>query len=464
MLGWHLTKGTEWVAHISQSQNNTAPQKMVAYPSPKQAWFVLGILVIGSLVAFVDRQVVAIVVEPMKADLGVGDTQIGWLYGVFSVFYAIAAVPIAWLADHKSRKHLIAAGIFLWSFMTIACGLTRQFWFVLLARVGVGVGEATLTPATTSLIGDYFPRHQIPLALSIFQTGAIMGSGLAFIIGGYVLGIVQDANPMVLPVVGELQPWQQTFVYVGLPGFALAVLFLFIREPRRRPVVGREQSEGASFAEVREFYKQNLPTLALHHFGFLSLVLMGYAFVFWSVTYFVRVHGIDAATASQTFGWIFLIAGPIGPIVVAFLARKLYESGRYDANILAGLIGGCLAIPVIVIIQFAPSATWAFIMYAPALMLINSPFGIAAAALPMITPAHMRAQVAAIYMLIGSLGMMIGPPLAGAFNEFVFPGPEGVRYSMMTLTCVFGLIGVSLLWLCRKHYAESLRRAEALEA
>src|SRR5690606_27113734 len=113
----------------------------------------------------------------------------------FALFYALAALPLAWLADHGSRKRIIAAGVFVWSLMTMACGLSRSFWLVLLARIGVGVGEATLTPATTSLVGDYFPRSQIPLALSVYQTGAIMGSGIAFIIGGTVLDLVQQGDP-----------------------------------------------------------------------------------------------------------------------------------------------------------------------------------------------------------------------------------------------------------------------------
>lgn len=431
----------------------------------------LALLLIGSLVAFVDRQVVAIVVGPMSRDLGIGDAQIGWLYGIFALFYAIAGVPIAWLADRYSRKWLIAIGVFLWSLMTIACGVTRNFWEILLARVGVGVGEASITPATVSMVGDLFPREQIPLALSIYQTGAIIGSGLAFVIGGVVLGIVEQAEPLVLPIVGALQPWQQTFVYVGLPGFVLAVVILMLREPARRhlptnpatPIPDSNKSGGAprGFAELRTFYRRHWQTLTLHHLGFLSLALMGYAFVFWTVTYFVRVHGLGAADASQTFGWIFLVAGPMGPILAALLAQRLSKAGRADANIIAGMVGGLLALPVIVAIQFAPSALVAFILYVPAMMLVNSPFGIANAALPLIAPAQLRAQVAAVNMLVGAVGMMLGPPLAGYFNEQVFPGPGGVRYSLLTLTCIFGFLGVGLLWFCRPYYARSLREAEA---
>lgn len=482
-----------------KGQGSSAP-----YPSRRYAWFVVAVLVVAALVAFIDRQVVAIVVDPMKADLGVGDAQIGWLYGVFAIFYALAALPIAWLADRKSRKAIIALGIFFWSLMTMACGLSRAFWHVLLARIGVGVGEATLSPATTSLIGDLFPRQQVPLAMSVFQMGPIMGSGIAFIIGGYVLGLVEQAAPLVLPFFGPLAPWQQTFFYLGAPGLLVALLFALLREPARRqrgtqgvkstvgdnaasvlkpaasevPTVGMNSAadaqteadlpaDGAAagagfhgFGEIVQFYRQHLATLALHHLGFLSLVLAGYAFVFWTVSFFVRVHGYEASEASLIFGWIFLIAGPLGPIAVALLARRLSDAGRRDANILAGMVGGFGAIVTILIIQFAPNALWAFVLYAPAMMLINSPFGIAAGALPVITPPHLRAQVAAIYLFVSALGMLLGPPITGAFNEWVFPQAEGVRYSLVTVSSIFGVIGLILLQFARKPYAASLAAAD----
>ena len=417
------------------------------------------ILILASLIAFIDRQVVAIVVGPMQQDLGVGDTEIGWLYGVFALFYAMAAIPIAQLADKKNRAHIIAIGIFLWSLMTIACGLTRNYWQILLARIGVGVGEATLSPSTTSLIGDYFPRKDVPLALSIFQIGPIIGTGIAFIIGGIVLDIVQQADPLTLPLIGELKPWQQTFVYVGIPGMFLAAFFLVIREPIRRPSL--VSSDKSDLAQLLSFYGANAKTLTFHHLGFVSLVLTGYAFVFWTVTFFVRVHGVPAAEASQVFGWIFVIFGPMGPLLIAYIARRLTDRGYHDANITAGMIGGIITIPSVLLIQVAPNAFWAYVFYAPALLAVNSPFGIAAGALPVITPPHLRARVAAVNMLVGSLGMMFGPPLAGAFNEYIFPGDQGVRYSMITMTCFFGILGVVLLWFGRKPYAESMKAAES---
>lgn len=426
------------------------------FPRPIIGWSVLALLVLASLVSFVDRQVVAIVVEPMKRDLELSDSEIGWLYGIFAVFYAMAALPIAWLADNRNRTVIISLGIGFWSAMTAACGVAQNFWQVLLARMGVGVGEATLTPATNSLLGDYFPRERLPLAMSIYQLGPILGSGIAFVIGGVVLNLVHGLPPMTIPGIGTLHPWQQTFVYLGAPGILLALAFLLMPEPARMvPPSGTRMA----FGEVALFYRQNTKTLTYHHLGFLFLNLMGYAFVFWTVSFFVRVHHLEAADASQTFGWIFAVFGAMGPLVIAWLGRALARRGRDDANITAGMIGGALAIPAILAVQFAPDPTTAFILYAPAMLLINSPFGIAAGALPVIAPPTIRAQVAAINMLVGSFGMMLGPPLAGYFNTAVFPGPEGVRYSIITLVLFFGILGCSLLWLGRTHYAESYRRA-----
>ena len=430
------------------------------YPNRKYAWFVVFVLILASLIAFIDRQVVAIVVGPMQEDLGVGDTEIGWLYGVFALFYAVAALPIATLADMKSRKTIIAVGIALWSLLTIACGLARNYWQIFFARMGVGIGEATLNPSTTSLIGDFFPRKDVPLALSIFQIGPIVGTGIAFIIGGMVLEIVQQAEPLTLPLIGALKPWQQTFVYVGAPGILLAGLFLFIREPVRR-VSNEPEIAQTGIGQLIHFYRTNASTLLWHHLGFVSLILTGYAFVFWSVTFFVRIHGVPAAEASQIFGWIFVIFGPMGPLIVAYIAAELKRRGHHDANITAGMIGGIATIPCVLLIQIAPSATWAYILYAPALLAVNSPFGIAAGALPVITPPHLRARVAAVYMFAGAVGMMFGPPLAGAFNEYLFPGAEGVRYSMIIMTCCFGFLGVLFLWFARKPYAASIQSADA---
>jgi MFS family permease len=428
---------------------------------PAYAWLVVAVLVVASLVAYIDRQVVAIVVGPMKVDLHASDSEIGWLYGIFAVFYAVAGVPIAMLADRYARTRLIAAGLFLWSIMTTLCSMAGTFWHVLLARIGVGVGEAVLTPAANSLIADLFPRPKIPFAVSVFQAGSTVGSGLAFVVGGVVLAMVQSGGRTTFPVLGELSAWQQVFLYCGIPGLLLVPVILMLREPQRR-YLAVDKGRGASLQDTLTFYRQNFATLALHHLGFLCLSLMGFGFVFWTVSFFTRVHGMQAATAAQIFGWIFMIAGSLGSMWTPLLAVRFTRTGHRDANILAGMVGGVLAMLAIMLVQTMPSAFWAFVCYVPAMFFVASPFGLAYGSLPVIAPAPMRAVVTSVFMVVVNLGMLLGPPIAGVFNERIFPDKDGVRWSLLTVAPIFGITGLVLLALCRKHYAVSLAAADAL--
>jgi MFS family permease len=437
--------------------------KPVPAVRPLYAWFIVGVLVFASLVAYIDRQVVAIVVGPMKTDLHASDSEIGWLYGIFAVFYALAGVPIAILADRYTRTRLIATGIFLWSIMTTLCSIAGTFWHLLMARIGVGVGEAVLTPAANSLISDLFPRHRVPFAISVYQAGSTLGSGLAFVVGGIVLALVQAGGLSHFPLLGDLHPWQQVFLYCGIPGLVLVPILLLAREPRRRHLAD-PQKRGASISETLAFYRQNLATMVLHHLGFLCLSLMGFGFVFWSVSFFTRVHGLEASTASQVFGWIFMIAGSLGSLWTPLLAVRFARHGHRDANIIAGMVGGLLAMVAIMLVQTMPTAFSAFVCYVPAMFFVASPFGLAYGSLPVITPPAMRAVVTSVFMVVVNLGMLLGPPIAGVFNERIFPGNDGVRWSLLTMAPLFGVIGLILLALCRKHYARSLAVADALDS
>lgn len=435
----------------------------IPYPNSTYAWWVVTILVVALLVSFVDRQIVALVVEPMKEDLNINDVQAGWLYGGFAIFYAIAGLPIARLADTKSRKLIIIIGIFLWSIMTLMAGLARNFTQLFITRIGVGVGEASLGPSTHSLVGDYFPREKIPLALSVFQVGAVVGSGLAFWLGGMVVELVQNSPPIELPVFGTVPAWQMTFIYVGAPGLLVVLLMMTVREPHRR-FVKPDMSTGNSISmtEILAFYRLNWATFVTHHVGFAMLALVGYAFVFWTPTFFSRVHGVPAGEASQVFGLIFMTFGSLGVVWAAIVAQRLSEKKIKDANIIAGMLGGLGAVITLFIVQLMPDKNWAYVMYAPAMFFINSPFGVANGAIPVITPPNMRAQVAAVNAMFGAFfGMALGPVAAGFFNEYVFTGPDGIRYSLMAMASSCGVVGLSILWIGRKHYAVSMRRADS---
>jgi len=198
-------------------------------------WYVVVICMLAYIFSFVDRQILALMIEPIKHDLQLSDTQFSLLHGLaFSLFYAVMGIPIALLADRYSRPKIIAIGVAFWSLATAACGLSRSFAHMFLARIGVGVGEAALSPATYSMLSDMFPRDKLGRAVGIYSIGSFIGGGMAFLIGGYVINLLKSVDSVVVPWVGAMRPWQVTFFIVGLPGLLVALLILLtVRDPQR---------------------------------------------------------------------------------------------------------------------------------------------------------------------------------------------------------------------------------------
>src|SRR4030095_7549014 len=169
----------------------------------RYAWYVAVVLMLCNTLSFIDRQILGLLVTPIKLDLGISDTRIGLLQGLaFGIFYTLLGLPMGRIVDHGKRRNLVAAGIFCWSLMTALCAVARGFWTLFAARMGVGVGEATLTPSAFSLLSDYFPKERLGTALSVFSMGIFFGSGLALIVGGLIIGAVGS--------------WRSTFVIGGL--------------------------------------------------------------------------------------------------------------------------------------------------------------------------------------------------------------------------------------------------------
>ena len=179
------------------------------YPNPVFAWYVVVVLFLAYTLSFVERQIMSLLIGPIKRDLMISDTQISLLHGfAFAIFYTILGIPLGRLADRKNRTIIISVGIFLWSFMTALCGLARSFWSLFMTRIGVGVGEATLSPAAYSMISDYFPKEKRGLAISLYSMGVFFGAGMAYILGGLVVKLASQAGITTLPVLGQVRPWQ----------------------------------------------------------------------------------------------------------------------------------------------------------------------------------------------------------------------------------------------------------------
>lgn len=433
------------------------------WPNPVYSWFVVGVLMLAYTNSFIDRQILSLLVEPIRADLGISDTQVSLLAGLaFSIFYTLMGVPLARLADQSHRRNIIAVGIASWSTMTALCGAAQNFWQLFLARIGVGVGEATLSPAAFSMISDYFPKHRLARAISVYSMGVYFGAGLALMIGGIVIKMVSALPPVELPLVGTVYAWQLTFFVVGLLGLPILLLVFLIREPLRR---GRKatvhSSHGASLKDLREFLRENRGTV-FWHFAAYSLIGIGIVtYLIWTPTFFIRTYGWDAPKVGLVYGGLTFVLGTAGVYTGGFVADWLHRRGHPDAILRATLYGGIVALPVAIATPLMPNDTLAVIGLAFTTFLLAYPQGLPAAALQVIAPNRLRAQMTALYFLVGNLiALGLGPTLVALVTDYGFGDPQKLRYSMAIICAIVIPLGIVAVYLSLKPYRASVARAQ----
>ena len=381
------------------------------------AVYALLVLLLAYILSFIDRNVMAVLIGPIRDDFAISDFQYSLLHGfAFSMFYILLGLPIARLADRGSRKWVVAVGVFVWSMMTCLCGVTRSFTGLFLARVGVGVGEAALSPPAYSLLSDYFSEDTLPRAMAIYTLGITIGGGLAYIIGGAVYEYFTLHGALTVPVFGDLRPWQTTFVVVGLPGFVLVVLLSLMTEPQRRGLaIGSEQefSVGEVAAQLRAHWQAYASLIV----GVSLLAVLGYGTMAWYPEFLVRSHGMNRAEAGSAFGMIFIFAGSAGTLLGGFSAKPLLDRGYADAAL--RLIVG-IALLWLLPASLGPLASssqmalWAAV---PIVFFLNSYFALAISSLQSITPNRMRAQISALMLFMTNLlGLALGPSVVAAIT------------------------------------------------
>ncbi len=281
-----------------------------SYPTSFAAWYSVAVLMVMYIFSFIDRTTISLLVEPMKRDLQISDTQIGLLQGLaFVLLYTFLGLPIARLSDRHSRRGIIAAGVFVWSIMATLCGLARSAIQLFIARIGVGVGEAALSPAAYSIITDSFPRSKLGGAFGVYNIGITIGAGTALLLGGIVVGAVSHAGASyTLPLFGEVRAWQMVFIVTGAPGMLLPLLLLTFREPKRRGLL-RNNAPGQTGAPVNPALREvltyvwlNREFYALHFVAMALLALCGYAVASWLPASLVRAYGVSAGQVGKVMG------------------------------------------------------------------------------------------------------------------------------------------------------------------
>ncbi len=417
------------------------------WPLPATGWYMVGVLMIAYIFSFIDRTILSLLVQPIRADLQISDTQISLLHGfAFALFYTLMGIPIATLADRMNRRNIIAVGVAFWSLATAACGLTRGFWGLFAARVGVGVGEATISPAAYSMIADTFPEERLGRALGVYSVGAFLGVGLAFVIGGFVVGAVSAADLITVPLVGEVRPWQVVFFIVGLPGVLIALWILTLKEPLRRHSA-RSLQQQAGFRPLLGHMRRHPVAYASHLIGFSLLALLFNALVAWMPTYLIRSFGIQAGQAGVWLGFILLVFSTSGILTGSWLADWLRARGAIDATMRVGLLSGVCMIPFAVFATTVPSLTLSLVLFAPLVFFSTFSWGAAAAAVQVITPSRMRATGSAIYLFFLNLvGIGFGPTLVALITDYGFGSDAALGGSIAIVCSVTAPVAALTLW------------------
>lgn len=445
-------------------ENDEAVKISIPFPNQIYAWYVVIILMLAYTVSFIDRQILSLLVDPIRSDLQISDTQMSLLQGLsFAVFYTLMGLPLGRLADQRSRRGIITLGVLFWSIMTAACGFAKDYWQLFLARMGVGVGEAALSPSAYSIIADIIPPQRLSLAIGVYGIGVFLGAGLAMIIGGTIVGMVGETGSIDFPLIGEIRSWQAVLIIVSLPGLVIVALMATVKEPKRRGTIrtrvvnGVERIQGVPVREVIAYLRANLRTVALHNLAVASLVIALYGGMAWIPTFFKRIHDFGPAEVGLKYGFIILVFGTLGVIFGSWSSDRMLAKGVRDAKIRTGMYSAIGVILPSIAFPLIDNPSYALALIAVATFFMTFAFGAAPAALQEIMPNQMRGQASAIYLCVISLiGLSIGPTSIALITDYVYGYDEAIRYALAIVPAVAMGLAAILFAMCLKPYKDSL--------
>lgn len=397
------------------------------YNTPLTRHYALAVLLIIYTFNFIDRQILSILIEPVKAELGLNDTQIGVLTGfAFALFYATLGIPIARYADGSNRRNLIALAVAVWSAMTALCGVAQNFWHLLAARIGVGVGEAGCSPPAHSMIADLYPAHQRATALGIYSLGIPFGIMFGLFAGGWI---------------SDLFGWRMAFLVVGLPGLLLAVLIRFtVAEPIRGAAEGRTMA--ATQPSVGETLKYLLAKKSFRHMSFAAALsaFVGYGFIIWAPSFLIRSYDMTASQVGMQFGLILGIPGGVGIFLGGYLADRF---GQKEPKWYLWVTGIALVIiiPFNLVVYLSDTLFWSLLGMIIPVMLGNFYQATSFSQTQGLVELRMRAVAAGILLfIINMIGLGLGPQVVGILSDLLNPTyeKESLRYALLICSLING--------------------------
>ena len=439
------------------SESIQIPAKTTVWPKPAVAWWAVAVLVMAFIFSIADRIIIGLLVDPIKTDLKLSETDMGLLMGLyFALFYALMGLPIGRLVDKYSRRAIVGSGIFIWSVMTALCGLSSTFLQLFLARAGVGVGQATLSPSAYSMIADSFPKEKLGRALGVYQSGAFLGVGLALMFGGLAIRFAATADDVSLPLLGSVAPWQLAFIVIGLPGILVAALMFTVKEPARQGVKAAATAE-ISVGQAIGFGVKRWRVFLAHFTGFALLALPMTTLATWVPAYFMRVVGMSPPETGFKLGIIILIFSPIGVIAGGWLSDTLLKRGVTDAPLRVAVMAAVFMVPVSVLATTIKDPLWVLMIACPFAFGASITMGLAATALQLVTPNRLRGQIAAVWMLfLNIITAGLGPTAVGMVTGMVFKDPMAVGLSVATVNTVAVVLGGLILFTSWKPYREAV--------
>jgi MFS family permease len=435
--------------------------KSQPWPPRKDAYYSLFVMTFVVMFTVLDRSVLSLLIDPIKKDFGISDTQIALLLGAaFSLPYGLVGMGVARLADQSNRRNLVAASIAFWSAATIACGVAQGYISLLLARIGIGAGESGYGPASWSIATDYWPREKVAFATATMGIGAMLGTGLALFLGGIVLHLVSGMPLVDLPGIGVIRPWQWTFIVVGAPGLLWALVVLTSKEPPRRELAPGQKAQGVAVREVGRWMLDDWRTYLAVIGGMGVKAMMLAVPATWNATFLHRQFGWELSKVGVISGTLTLIVSPIGLMGGAKLSEYWTRQGRSDANLRIVFYGIAIATPIMISAPLMPNAYLVLTMNALASLTVNLMFGPSIAAFQVITPNRMRAQMGSLTQFCNNvIAFALSPLIVALFTDYIFRDESDLKYSMVLNTAIMG--GLALLITCQGlgPYARAYQRA-----
>lgn len=419
------------------------------------AWWAVAMLSLFQIVSLIDRQVIAVLIPEMRAELGLDDFQISMLQGLaFALFYGVAGLVIGGLVDRYSRRKIMFAGIFVWSLAAAWTGFARSYSGIFLGRVFVGAGEGAISPAGQATISEIFPRHRLSTPMAVFTVAGIVGISLSYALGGYLLDLF-TRSPMSGPI-GELAPWRQVLVMTGLPGVLIAVLAFTIREPRRAAEPPRAEAAASwgAFLRYVALHRRLMVGLILGS-GIMAMTVQ--AAMGWTPTYARRVLGMSATETGAMMSLATAIGGIVGGLGQGMFVDRMFSRGVRDIAIRMMTGFTLLAAPLIATVYLLDNATLLFFAVLGVMLTLGGAYGPTMAAMQMVSPREMRGRFAALLVLASNLmGFALGPMAVGLLTEYVLGDPQLVGRAIAIGLAVLGPLAAGVIWSARRSFLRQL--------